>query len=82
MVKNILQYLEKTVENYPDKIAFTDINREVTYKEIMENAQKLGTHLSKKNTRNSPIAIIIDKTVAIMINVSATLIPHISKGKL
>mgnify|MGYP001522140789 FL=1 len=63
MVKNILQYLEKTVESYPDKIAFTDINREVTYKEIMENAQKLGTHLSKKNTRNSPIAIIIDKTV-------------------
>lgn len=48
MVKNILQYLEKTVESYPDKIAFTDINREVTYKEMMENAQKLGTHLSKK----------------------------------
>ena len=66
MNKTVVDYLEKTVSRYPEKIAFTDQNREATYKEIELNSQKIGTCIIK-NTKdgkiNKPIAIYIDKKV-------------------
>ena len=52
MEKNILQCLEETVKKFPNKIAFEEINREINYKELMENAKKIGTALSSKNIMN------------------------------
>ena len=37
-MKNILEYLEHTAENHPDKIGFTDEQRDVTFSELMQNA--------------------------------------------
>ena len=36
----------------------------MTYKEFLKNAKKIGTTLSNKGSRNKPIAIFIDKSVA------------------
>ena len=36
----------------------------MTYKEFLKNAKKIGTTLSNKESRNKPIAIFIDKSVA------------------
>ena len=63
MNKNILEFLEETKQNYPNKSAFVDTNREATYEEIVENSKKIGTALSKKRIEHKPIAIFIDKTV-------------------
>lgn len=64
MKKNILQYLEQTAEQYANKIAFGDINREVTYMEFLTNSKKIGSSLSNVEKINQPIAILIDKSVA------------------
>ena len=64
MEKNILQCLEETVKKFPNKIAFEEINREINYKELMENAKKIGTALSSKNIMNEPVAIFIDKSIS------------------
>ena len=34
MEKNILSYLEKSEKNFPDKIAFSDTEYELTYHEL------------------------------------------------
>lgn len=63
MKKNILEYLEETEKKYSKKKAFIDSKREATYKEIVENSKKIGSHLAEENIINKPVAIFIDKTV-------------------
>ncbi len=62
-MKNILDYLEKTAEEYAEKIAFVDNNREVNWHIFNENSKKIGTAISDIYNINKPIAIFIDKTV-------------------
>lgn len=64
MKKTISQYLEETTNKYPDKIAFGDVNKEETYMEFLNNSKKIGTSLTKIEKRNTPIAILLDKTVS------------------
>ena len=64
MIKVITDYLEKTVEKYPNKLAFADKKRETTYEELQSNAKKIGTKIIKNNYgNNKPIAIYLDKEV-------------------
>lgn len=63
MKKNILQYLEQTAEQYANKIAFGDMNREITYTEFLTNSQKIGSDLANLENTNQPIAILLDKSV-------------------
>ena len=63
MVKNILQLLEDTNRNFPNKIAFGESQREITYNEFTSDCKKIGTFLSKLNNNKKPIVIFIDKTI-------------------
>lgn len=60
----IIDYLKKSVEKNPSKIAFSDQSREMSYEELLDNAEKIGTALIEKiNKVNEPIAVIIDRNV-------------------
>lgn len=61
-MKNILEYLEQTAENHPDKIGFTDEHRDVTFSELMQNAQRIAGSLAKIGCRK-PVAVLIDRNV-------------------
>lgn len=61
-MKNILEYLEQTAENHPDKIGFTDEQRDVTFSELMQNAQRIAGSLAKIGCRK-PVAVLIDRNV-------------------
>ena len=63
MYKTIFELLEETTRKYPDKIAFTDSNGEITYKEFVKKSKIIGTSLSKNNWLNKPIAIYLDKNI-------------------
>src|SRR5574344_2350056 len=62
-LKNILEYIERAAKTYPDKTAFTDENKEISYTELLNNSKAIGTTLSSLNVRNKPIAVYIDKSV-------------------
>lgn len=65
MIKNILQYLEKSEQRDPEKIAFADNKREVTYEQFLKTSKKIGSCLAKKiHKTNTPIVIYLDKTVS------------------
>jgi len=63
MIRNVLQYLEMAEKNNPSKVAFADEFRTVTYQEMVNNAKKIGSFIAKKNIRNRPIAVYIERDV-------------------
>lgn len=65
MIKNVIDYLKESAEKYPDKIAFTDGNFNITYKELDNRAQKLAALICDKcgEEKNKPIAVYMDKSV-------------------
>ncbi len=64
MIKNILEHLELSALNYPDKQAFIDESETVTYNDVVNTAKAIGSSLLSLNVRNSPIAIVMKKSVA------------------
>lgn len=63
MIKSILQLLEISASKYPNKIAFADTSKEVTYQEFLKTSKKIGSALTNLQQTNAPIAIYIDKNV-------------------
>lgn len=63
MIKNILQVLENTNKKFPNKIAFGESQKEITYNDFTNDCKKIGTFLSKLNDNKKPIVIFIDKTI-------------------
>ena len=60
----IIEYLKNSAQRVPNKVAFSDQEKELTFGELSENADRIGTALIKKvNTVNKPIAVIIDRNV-------------------
>lgn len=73
MKKSILHYLEQTAKKFPNKIAFGDTKKEVTYAEFLINAKKVGSYLINLNQVNKPIAILLDKNVECLETMMAVL---------
>lgn len=50
---NILWSLEQTAEKYEDRVAVSDVNQELTWKELVKKAQVIGAELSEKFNRGT-----------------------------
>ena len=64
MVKNALELLEQSTLRFPDKNVFSEENKALTYTECMKQAKAVGTRLSRLNSKNAPIAVLLDKGVS------------------
>ncbi len=61
-MKNILQYLEKTAERFPEKTALADENTALGFAELQNAAMCGGTALAKRGLYNEPVAVFMKKT--------------------
>ena len=43
-----IKYLEQTSIKFPNKIAFVDDNRQVTFRELKQNSLKIASVINKK----------------------------------
>lgn len=69
MQRNVLEYLEESVKRFPDKVAYTDENVEVTFSEFNNRAKSVAMQiLNKIDNLNSPIAVFVDRNVDSLIN--------------
>ena len=59
---NILEYLEKTSERLPDKIAFADDQTHLSFRELQKRAMSLGTFLAGKKSARGPVIVYMEKT--------------------
>lgn len=64
MYKTVLELLEETQQRYPEKIAFGDDSSEITYSELLNKAQAIGTFLIDKIMPCSPVAFFLEKSTA------------------
>ena len=63
-MKNILDYLERSASAYPDKIAFADPDKEITYIDLVKRARTLGCALFHiAGETRQPIPVFMGKSV-------------------
>ncbi len=63
MKKNILELFEETVKQFPNKIAFTDTKKEITFSEFQERCQSIASYLITTNSYQKPMVTFLDKSV-------------------
>lgn len=59
---NVLEYLEKTLDDTPDKTAFTDGNRGLTFREVSGLARSAATFLCQNGYGREPVAVCMKKS--------------------
>lgn len=60
---NILDYLENSAMQYPDKIAFSDKDKSITYQELVLRSKAIGTQLAKSVAPRTPVPVFMEKSV-------------------
>ena len=60
---NILEFLEKTVLHYPDKIAVKHNEDGISFTELRNKALYIGEVLEEYNFKNEPIAVFMPKSI-------------------
>lgn len=66
MVRVVTDYLDITVRKYPDKIAFVDEKRSITFSELQNEAHHIATRLIEEGFFKQPILVYLDKSVEVV----------------
>ncbi len=61
MLTNILQYLEMTVAEVPDKLAFSNGTEGLSFSELHTHARAVGATLLRRDLGGGPVAVLMDK---------------------
>lgn len=69
MITNVLAYLEASAARYPQKLAFSDGNIQVSYRDLLSKAKAVGSCLIERlhGKTGQPVAVTIDRDVASLI---------------
>lgn len=70
MRRNVIEYLKDSVDRCPNKVAFEDENRKVTFLELDIEAKKVAAQILERcgRVKNQPIAVYMDKSVECIIS--------------
>lgn len=65
---NVLEYLESAARKNPEKTAFADKEESVTYAELLDQAQRVGSYIRQRGDfKNRPVAVVIDRNIKSLI---------------
>lgn len=62
-MKCVLEMLEKTCRQYPDKEAVEDIQSVVTFSRLAEMSKRIGSLLAEHISKNEPVIVIMEKSI-------------------
>ena len=65
-MKNIVEFLDINANKYPNKIAYTDSENEISYTKLNENAKRVATAILDKNYFRKPIVLFVDKNIKLI----------------
>lgn len=66
MVRIATDYLDQTVINYPDKIAFVDDHRSITFLQLQKEAHHIAMKIIENGFFKQPILVYLDKSVEVI----------------
>lgn len=61
MVISVLDYLEETAEKYPEKIAFYDIEKASTFRELQQEAKAVGSTIAEVVPSKQPVIVYMER---------------------
>lgn len=61
-MRSVLEWLEKTEEHNPDKIAFADNVSEISFTRLKRDAKRIGSFLLEKINPITPVAFYLEKS--------------------
>ena len=68
MIINVLEYLEASAVNFPNKVVFWDQEKNISYHEVLIYSKKIGTYINDKYmVRNKPIGVVIGRNIESLI---------------
>ena len=73
MQTHVIEYLERSSVYYADKTAYSDGNNSITFSEIRSKAMHFSKLISEKTERNSPVVIVMEKSINTIIAYLAVL---------
>ena len=62
MRRNVLEYLEATAPRLPDKVAFSDGVDSLTFGQLSQAAQGIGTFLARRGCKREPVAVFMERS--------------------
>lgn len=62
MQKNVLEYLENTVQTVPDKAAFCDDKESLTFQQIYQGARAIGSALAERDIYKEAVLVYMEKS--------------------
>ncbi len=62
-VTNVLEYLERSAQRFPDKTAYADAGGTYTFSEVLETARSIGTGLRGKASIGDPVVVYMEKSI-------------------
>lgn len=62
MRNNILNYLYRTAERVPDKTAFSDGTRALTFRQLLEASRSVGSFLCGRGIRKRPVVVFMRRS--------------------
>lgn len=73
MQTNILEYLEHTVTRVPDKIAFSNEEMGLTFRQVYEQSRSVGTFLNSQGFYKQPIVVFMKKHPTTLVSFFGTI---------
>lgn len=69
MITSVLDYLDNSVKNYPEKTVFADSKNSVTYKELDDLSNSIASAIvSEVGAKKSPVVVFIDRNIESVIS--------------
>lgn len=69
MITSVLDYLDNSVKNYPEKTVFADSKNSVTYKELDDLSNSIASAIvSEVGVKKSPVVVFIDRNIESVIS--------------
>ena len=64
MQKNVLEYLDISAKKFPNKVVYTDEQKEITFKQLEDYSKNIGMQIIQKTEKiNTPIVVFVDRNV-------------------
>ncbi len=68
MKANVTYWLDKSADKFPDKPAFVDENKTVTFSELRQRAMALATQMIRKGLFKRPVVVYLEKGVDVLVS--------------
>ena len=73
MAIHVLEYLENSCDKFPDKIALTDIEGTLTYRQWKEQAMAIGSAVARKSGETrQPVMVFTDRNISSLVSFLGT----------